>query len=204
MLRLKTEFESKGGDFLLEIKRGEQFPDDKTVISNDLAGRMLLAFDLSEPYSCHQIYRVFDEKYADIFGRKEVDSYRIIFLWRVMELVKEVLPEIENKAFANYGLTRYFLMHVISKVLRLADKDRKIVESPKSYWNKKSLERLMQKIKELLAGLVVDLNYEVRTVGDGFDYKADFKSPARVEEWTAKLLRSYEKDVARGKAVAFD
>ena len=203
MLRLQSEFEKHGGEFSFEIKRGEQFDDSKIVISNDLAGRMLLAFDIGEPYSCHQIYRVFDEKYADIFGRKEVDCYRIIFLWRLMEMVKDHLPEIESKAFASYGLTKFFLLNIISRVIALAKADREIVRRPGQYWGTDQLKELYVKIDQLLSGLVVDLNYEVKAVGDKFDYKADFKSPAKVEEWANKLLRNYEKDVARGKAVAF-
>jgi hypothetical protein len=204
MLRLKKEFEQSKEPFYFEIKRGEDLPAGKTVIPNDLAGRMLLAFDLHEPNSCHQLYRIFDEEYADIFGRKEVDSYRIIFLWNIMEIIKSVLPNIDNKPFANYGLTRYFILFVVSKILDAAKKDRAIVANPKKYWRDKALSELYKKIEDLLKGLVVDLNYEVKAVGETFDYKADLKSPKSVEEWGSKLLRNYEKDVQRGKAIAFE
>jgi hypothetical protein len=203
MLRLKKEFEQSKEPFYFEIKRGEAVPQGMTIIPNDLAGRMLLSFDLYEPNSCHQLYRIFDEEYADIFGRKEVDAYRIIFLWNIMEVIKSVVPNIENKPFGNYGLTKYFLLYVVSKILDRAGKDRAIVANPKAYWKAKELPELYNKISELLKGLIVDLNYEVKAVGEVFDYKADLKSPKSVEEWGTKLIRNYEKDVQRGKATPF-
>src|SRR5690606_26938590 len=68
MLRLKAEFEEQFPDFQFEIKRGEP-RNERTPLTNEHAGRLLMAFDLNEPYSCHQVYKVFDDKYADIFGR---------------------------------------------------------------------------------------------------------------------------------------
>jgi hypothetical protein len=102
------------------------------------------------------------------------------------------------------GLTRYFLLHVVSEIIDGAGKDRAIVANPKAHWKSKDLQVLYKKIEELLKGLIVDLNYEVKEVGEAFDYKADLKSPKSVDEWTAKLMRNYEKDVQRGKAIAFE
>jgi AIPR protein len=204
MLRLKKEFEQSKEPFYFEIKRGEVLPAGVAIIPNDLAGRMLLAFDLHEPYACHQLYRIFDDEYADIFGRKEVDCYRIIFLRKVLEIIEKNLSGIKNVPFANYGLTRYFLLHVVSEIIDGSIKDRAIVANPKRYWNGKELSSLYKKIDDLLKGLIVDLNYEVSAVGESFDYKADLKSPKSVEDWTGKLMRDYEKDVQRGKAVAFE
>ena len=113
-------------------------------------------------------------------------------------------PNINNKPFGNYGLTRYFLLHVVSEILDGGVKDRTVVANPKKFWKDPMLPALYQKIEELLKGLIVDLNYEVKAVGDSFDYKADLKSPKSVEEWTSKLKRNYEKDVQRGKAIAFE
>jgi hypothetical protein len=53
MLRLKKEFEELGyNNVVFEIKRGE-VSDDHEITSNEEAGRLLLAFDLRQPYSCH-------------------------------------------------------------------------------------------------------------------------------------------------------
>jgi hypothetical protein len=60
-----------------------------------------------------------------------------------------------------------------------------------------------KKCHAIVANLIIDLNYEVKEKGLGFDYKADFKSPKQIEELTGLLLKSYDKDVARGKAEGF-
>lgn len=59
--RLKKEFESIDG-YEFAVKRGEVLDDGK-VISNEDAGRMLLAFDLNEPWNSHQKAQIFDEYY---------------------------------------------------------------------------------------------------------------------------------------------
>ena len=117
-IRIKKEFEYLNyKNFVFEIKRGEAH-EGKIVISNEDAGRLLLAFDLKEPFNCHQIYKVFDEYYSRIFGRPEVSAKRIIFMYLVMNEVKTHLGEIENKPLSGYTLTRYFLLDVIAHIIR--------------------------------------------------------------------------------------
>jgi len=91
-LRLQKEMNDADGDYFFEIKRGEKAPAGATVITNDEIGRALLAFDVQEPWSAHQIYKVFDEKYAEIFGRPEVTAQRAIFVHRLMGVVDKSLP----------------------------------------------------------------------------------------------------------------
>ena len=86
---LKENLSLAKSRFILRSNVVRILPSGVTIIPNDLAGRMLLAFDLHEPYACHQLYRIFDDEYADIFGRKEVDCYRIIFLRKVLEIVEK-------------------------------------------------------------------------------------------------------------------
>src|SRR5690606_33479589 len=112
MVRLQKEMESQPGNYFFEIKRGETAPSGSTVITNDEVGRAFLAFDLNEPWGAHQIYRVFDEKYADIFGRREVTAGRVIFIYRLLRIVDSALPRLTNKQMGSYTLTRYFALYV--------------------------------------------------------------------------------------------
>jgi hypothetical protein len=91
MTRLQAEMEKISDEYFFEIKRGEKSPKDKIVIDNEAAGRALLAIDLKEPWSCHQIYKIFDEKYAEIFGRQEVTALRIIHVMMIMSAVEDPL-----------------------------------------------------------------------------------------------------------------
>ncbi|KQW18847.1 hypothetical protein ASC80_15175 [Afipia sp. Root123D2] len=202
MTRLQSEMNQKSNEFFFEIKRGEVAPANRITISNEAAGRAMLAIDLLEPWSCHQIYKVFDDKYADIFGRKEVDAARVIFIMRIMWLIEKKLDGIEVRPLAHYALTKYFLASLLSKILRSSEGPRDVMRDPSTLPQERETE-FLRKCADIVGTLVIDLNYEVQEKGPAFDYKADLKSPKQVEELSSLLLKSYEKDVARGKAESF-
>lgn len=203
MLRLRKEFEKANCGYEFEIKRGQPASGTKKTISNEEAGRDLLAFDLNEPYSCHQIYRVFDEKYAETFGRREVTYGRIIFLSQVRDAVSDALDNLENRAMAKYALTKYFIMNVVGQIMRLFENSQKFLRNSDTVNSEFDRAEMIAKCKELLQSLIIDLNYEITEAGDSFDYKKELKSPESVKNWKTKLIRSYEKDFMRGKAVGF-
>jgi len=123
-VRLKEEFDELAFEgFTYDVKRGAIGGDN--TISNEYAGKLLLAFDLDEPWSCHQTYKVMDEKYSDIFGRPAVKAERIIFLHKVMDLISKHRQNIRNVPFGHYALTGYLLL---AAVKRLLDKEPAGVE----------------------------------------------------------------------------
>lgn len=204
-LRLKEEFTKvENGTYELEIKRGQQQKDGTTLITNEEAGRLLLSFDLLEPESCHQVYKLFDDKYSDIFARPAVTAHRIIFLHLIMERIIGSAPEIEYKPLSKYGLTRFFLMSVLSELIKNDRIASEYFRNPKRLFDEGKVDGFMAAAESILRSLIIDLNYEVQDLGDQFDYKGDFKSPTKIRELRAKLLRSYEKDVARKKADSFE
>jgi len=209
MARLQAEFIKEGLPYYFEIKRGEKVPaKDVSVISNDVAGRMLLAFDLGEPESAHQIYKVFEDKYSDIFGRKEVNAHRIILLWRIMTIIEDKIQNLKYRPMGSYALTRYFMLHVVAEILRLGKWSKPIVQDPKAHWEKETWVHLEKRVEELVGGLVIDLNWEVdqyeKINKTTFDYKSAFKSPNEITRLKTELLRSFEKEVDKGKAKSFD
>ncbi|MGE0232392.1 MAG: AIPR family protein, partial [Flavobacteriaceae bacterium] len=199
MLRLRAEFSQSNCGYEFEIKRGQPNDSGLPVISNEDAGRELLAFDLNEPYSCHQIYRVFDDKYAEIFGRREVTFGRILFLRQLMELTATALSELENRPIASYALTKYLLLNCIGHVIRLFVSGRKFLADSDLMNAEDARGRVLGVCEPIIRDMIVDLNYELRSVGPAFDYKKEFKSPEAVNDWRLRLLRTYEKDFKRGK-----
>jgi hypothetical protein len=201
-VRLREEFEKIGYDgYVFEVKRGQSIAEGKRVISNEEAGRLLLAFDLEEPWSCHQIYKVFDDKYGEIFGRPSVNAYRVILLSKLMDIIVGESENIKLKPFGHYGLTRFFLLATMKRIMKADDEGRKISDSPAELVkNPERFEKFLKIARSILSGIIVDLNYEVAALGDEFDYKSDLKSPAKVKEYMDLLMKSYEKDVAREKA----
>jgi len=200
-VRLKEEFKTvEGGKYELEIKRGQEQTPGTTLITNEEAGRLLLAFDLQEPESCHQVYKLFDDKYSEIFARPAVTAYRIIFLHLTMEKIIKTTPNIDYKPLSKYGLTRFFLMSVVSELLSLDETAKEYTRNPKKLFDDGKVDQFMDAIESILRSVIIDLNYEVDELGEQFDYKGDFKSPKKIKELRSRLLRSFEKDVARGKA----
>lgn len=200
-LRLREEFKGvEGGKYELEIKRGQPQSDGTVLITNEEAGRLLLAFDLMEPETCHQVYKLFDDKYAEIFARPAVNAYRVIFLHLLMERVQAAAPEIEFKPLSKYGLTRFFLLSVLSELVRSDAFGKEVFQNPKLLFEQANMDAFLDAAQAILSAVIVDLNYEVKELGEQFDYKGDLKSPVKLRELRAKLLRSFEKDVARKKA----
>lgn len=198
MTRLQTEMGSTFPGYFFEIKRGERAPDGAVTISNELAGRELLAFDLHRPWSAHQIYKVFDEQYAEIFGRREVTAARVVLIFRIHRLVEEAMAQVKDRPMATYALTQYFVLSTLASILRTGAAARAILAEP-SEVTPAQIEELLALADEILKTLAVDLDYHTSRLAD-FDYKAAFKSQVLCDDLSKALQADYEKDVARGKA----
>lgn len=201
MLRLQAEMKSSSAKkYFFEIKRGEVAPAGVAVITNDEVGRALLAFDLQEPWSAHQIYKVFDEKYAQIFGRPEVTAMRTVLMHRLLEVVDDATPKLKNRPMASYTLTRYFLLYVLSRILRSGGAAQYVAVP--SLLDEAGMTKFLGLCAEVMKTVVVDLNYESKDVD--FDYKSILKSPKQSADLGDRMLASYEKDVERDKAASFE
>ena len=158
---------------------------------------------MNESNLCHQIGKVFDDKYADIFGRPEVTFGRIIFVHEVQKLVTAELVNMENRPMAGYSLTRYFLLSVIGQIIRKFPEGRAFLSNAERMNSAAERKLILDQIPELLVGLVVDLNYEIKAKDQNFDYKKDLKSPNAIRALASELFQSYEKDFLKGRAKGF-
>ncbi len=198
--RLKTEFESIDG-YEFAVKRGEILDEGK-VISNEDAGRMLLTFDLNEPWNSHQKSQIFDEYYSKIFGRPEVNAQRIILVYEILSFVEGQLDQIYYKQYAYYSATKYFLLYVVSKIMQDDEIGKAI------YTNKLNIVSDSQDLNEfkriitdiLRNNIIVDLNYFLKEeTNSAFDYKKVSKNTTELQNLCMKLLKDYEKDLKREK-----
>lgn len=197
--RLQVEFEQIDfQNYRYIIKRGEEM--EGKSISNEDAGRNLLAFDVKEPWSCHQIYKVFDEKYTQIFGRPVVTAWRIILLDKIMERIERALPQIGSEPIQKYRLTRYFLAYAISKIIDEDEGSQKYISEPRHLLNsREKLERFLDSIESLTRRLCVDIRFEFTEGDNSLDYKLALKNSAHVQDLESRLRRSFLHDVARGR-----
>ncbi len=133
-------------------------------------------------------------------GRPEVTAQRAIFVHRLMGVVKKSLPKLKNRPMASYTLTRYFMLYLLSEILRDNDASRPYVADP-AVLTEPQMQEFLNKCEEILKTVVVDLNVESKSVD--FDYKTILKSPKQGGELAQATLASYEKDVEREKAETF-
>jgi len=161
---------------------------------------MLLAFDLQEPWSCHQIYKVFEDKYSEIFGRPIVDAWRIIFLDKIMERIENAIPEIRNEPLQRYRLTRYFLLYCLANLLKEDQEASELVSDCRGLvLDEDKLDILLASLEGIVRRLCVDLRFEFIEDDNAPDYKSALKSPSQVANLEKRLRRSFMHDVARGR-----
>lgn len=187
-----------------EIKQGEA-NKGKSVLSNESAGLILLAMDLLQPWSCHQKYKIMDELHSEIFGRPDVTGARIFGYWKIFKVIESTLEVIDNKSFAFYNLTKYFLSYAVVSLLRTNPAGVLVLQNMDKIIATDILDELLNVFDILARSLALDLSAEVvGDEGETFDYKNELKSPTWCKKMSAKLVAQYSKDVLRKKAESID
>jgi hypothetical protein len=211
--KLQTEINAKG-EFNYRIKRGEH-PEWNTakVIENDLAARILLAYDLKEPWSCHQTYKLFDELHGSIFGRPEVKGDRIVIQYRMFEIIMSKLSVIHNQLFAKYRLTHFLLLYLLRRMLETDPLGKRFCSNPSPFIStQKDREHLLSCIEKIVQVMMRIVNGEVRrreaeTEKDKtkfFDFKRELKSPNAVRSLEATIVTHYEVMTDSDMAITFE
>ena len=132
-VRLQNEFKQNYGlEYFYEIKRGEMntLPN---VISNEMAGILIMSFDLKEPWGTHRKYQVFDDKYIDIFGRPEVTAHRILMLHLIDRIIISKLPTLKNQLVAKYALTRFAILYILRQIFESDLKGKELLLNPEKF-----------------------------------------------------------------------
>ena len=183
-----------------EIKQGE-INKGKEILNNESAGLILLAMDLLRPWSCHQKYKVMDELHSDIFGRPDVTGAKILGYWQCFGAVESALDAIEDKHFAYYNLTKYFLAYAVVSLIRTEPAGVAMLQNMEKILTSGRLPALLQIFGNLAMSIAFDLNAEiVGEEAESFDYKNELKSPTWCKKISARLVAQYSKDVMRKKA----
>lgn len=203
--RLKAEFERYYPTITYTIKRGEVIAGQE--IDNQTAAQTLVAFDLEEPWDCHQVYRLFEDLHDRAFRGPEVTAHRILFLHDILDVVRSKLDDIEDKLMANYSLTKFFLMYLIRKALETDDLGIDLCRNPQSFMQQSDgRARIRTAVETILSDLIIDLNGEVKELADspsGFDYKRALRNSTEVKSLEKTITAAYSKYVARGRVPSF-
>jgi hypothetical protein len=203
-IRLQNEFTvDYESQYFLEIKRGE-IPGSGTIISNEIAGLLLMAFDLKEPWATHRAGQVFEERYSDLFGKPTVTADRIVLCQVAAEAVDRALPKINNRLFAQYKLARYFFVYLIRNILEKDGLSESILKTPEKFVkNAQDRARFSQCLDTIIGDLVIDLNAEVDEYGDNFDYRDKLRDSNWVKELSKKIVADHLKQVSRKRIKSF-
>jgi len=195
--RLQTEINS-GRKFYYRIKRGEHPDwDAERVIENELAARVLLAFDLKQPWSCHQTYKLFDELHSDIFGRPEVTGPRIVNTYEIYRVVLSKLGLLENQLFATYSITRFLVLYLLREALEKDETGKEFCLNPAKFLNSaKKRAHLIDCVDKVAQVVVRILDSEVKRrdadPSAPFDFKRELKSPNSVREIRSTIVSHYQ------------
>jgi hypothetical protein len=204
-IRLQNEFKKNYGEqYSFEIKRGEA-NGSGPIISNEDAGLFLMAFDLKEPWGTHRKYQVFEDKYADLFGRPEVTADRIVLYQVIVEAIDAALPDVKNQLFARYRLTRYLFLYVVRVILENDPLAKEILENTERFVRApKARDHLRECVSKIIGDVVVDLNAEIEEYGDDFDYRDKLRDSTWVGELSKKVSADHLKLVKRGRIKSFE
>lgn len=201
--RLQREFEKiYMPDYAFEVKRGEPITGS-IVISNENAGLLLIAFDLKEPWTTHRKYQIFDDRYAEVFGRPEVTAHRIVLLEQISSCLIFHLATLKNDLIGKYVLTRYLMVFVIRRILELDDTGNDMLANPAKYVQVLSDRTKFRKMMDsIVSGLIIDLDVETQELADDFDYRGKLRDKDYVLKLVSSLVATHRKDVMRKKALA--
>ena len=208
-LRLRTEFQKKyGNEIGYRISRGEELSVPE-VIDNEIAARVLLAFDLQRPWVCHQAYRLFDELHSGIFARPSVNASHIVSRIDAFAAVEDAIEELKHELVRKYTLTKFFLLYLLSQALAKDPVGSQFITTPGELLgdpiDSAARDRLKAALRQVLSDLLTDFNYEIdeREQVEHFDHKRVLKSPNEVATLGRNILSSYEKVVRRQRVPSF-
>jgi len=203
-IRLQNEFKQfYGGQYGYEIKRGEALGTGE-VISNEDAGLYLMSFDLKEPWATPRAYQVFDDKHADLFGRPEVTADRILLCHLLAEVAVTRLQDLENQLFAKYTLTKYAIMYMLRRILEQDPTGKQLIQNPTTFVREEQPRaKLDACIDAITKDTMIDINAEVASYGEDFDYRDSLRNQDWVTRLANEVVNSHVKLVARGRLPSF-
>lgn len=203
-IRLQNEFaQNYKNQYFFEIKQGE-IVGAGDVISNEEAGLLLMAFDSGEPWATHRKYQVFEDKYTELFARKEVNADRIVMCRVIAESVDAALPRLTNGLVAKYVLTRYMLIYFVRNILRKDELWAEINTNPQTFVRQlKGRHHFRNCIDNIVSDLITDVNAEIEGIGEDFDYRDKLRDSEWVDKLNKSVVGDHLKMVARKKIPSF-
>ncbi|MFC1546367.1 hypothetical protein ACFL4O_01450 [bacterium] len=174
------------------------------MISNKKARIYLMAFDLKEPWATHRKYQIFEDKYADLFARPEVNADRILFCHIIMEIIEKSSENIKNQLFAKYVLTKQAMLYIVRSILEEDKTGVSALRKPDLFIrDPKKRKYFKECIQNIINDIIVDINAEVDELGSDFDYRGKLIDAHWVKDLKDRVQNSFLKIVKRKRINSF-
>jgi hypothetical protein len=189
------------------IKRGEKVSGNE--ITNEQAGRLLLALFVGEPWSAHQKYRIFGDLENQIFSY-DIAAPHIRLAQLVGDSAGRAIPNIKYQRVAKYGLTFFIVVYLIGQIVKESTDGKSLFIDPLKYLSTNAADNAAEGViislfDEISRFVITELNYFIKTNGkDAYDYKTAFKSQQDVQGIRDEIQKAFEKDISRGRIEQFN
>jgi len=200
-MRLQTEIHTKyRGQIHYRIARGEHPEwDGSSVMENDEMARILMAFDLKTPESCHQHYKLFDpQMHAEMFAKPSVNADRIVAMTDINAVIITELKKVKDRAFAAYSLTPYLFLYLLREALELSEgHGQEFIQNPSRYLDGSGAARarLRKAIQPTIACLIKSMEAELtrrEQEGSPIDPRRDLKAKGVIQTIRSKVIPLYQ------------
>lgn len=99
-----------------------------------------------------------------------------------------------------YVLTNYVMLLTVRKILDLSEAGRDMIAQPQHYVGREAdRARFRATLGELIALLIIDLDFETKELPEDFDYRDKLREKDYVSSLVKTLVASYSKDLLRNK-----
>jgi len=140
--RLITQFDALNDNFKTHVsyvpKRGQPIPLGNVELVSDYAAQLITTCSLNKPYETHLKTAMFDSKYINIFN-KNINAEKLYVYYRIHELIKENLQDIDSQKIATYGLAQFCILNIITKILVSNNETNNLFSDTNIYFNNKEL-----------------------------------------------------------------
>jgi len=203
-IRLQNEIRQLYGSFFhFEIKRGENSLG-KELISNEVAGQYLMAFDLKIPWATHRKYQVFEDKHSDLFGRPTVNAHKIILCHLLAQEIDKAKDKIKNQLFARYILTEFFILYVLRLIFEQDEGGKDVIDNPRKYvLDIKDRNRVKVAVQKVLSEVITDIDGEIDQLEEDFDYRGKLRDEKWCKELAHEIAGTHKKLVDRQRLESF-
>jgi hypothetical protein len=117
-----------------------------------------------------------------------------------MQCIQEASPQLSNPLFGKYALTKFALIFILRQILESDAVGKEMILTPREYIRDQSKRNRMQEcIKTIVNDIIIDVNGEVESMGDDFDYRGKLRDSEWVRNTARSVVGNYLKLVQRGR-----